>query len=118
LDGKVAKQSKEERLAEIERMREEIENEEEDDFEVEIYAPTGHGMRLPYSRGKAYAQKHFGLDIDSLQRPASDGKPPKTRAKSDPNDSEGDAGESGDDPNANLRFFDRRAQQRNAGSSG
>jgi hypothetical protein len=36
----------------------------EDDFEIELYTPGGHGARVPYSKGRGYLQEHFGIDLD------------------------------------------------------
>lgn len=38
-------------------------HDDEDDFEIEI-RDGDKAARLPYSRGRAYVQKHFGIDLD------------------------------------------------------
>lgn len=63
---------------------------EDDDFEVEIYSPTGHGARLPYRKGRKYLQDNFGIDLDpdpgtgdtgGAQGDAGTGKPAGGKAK-------------------------------------
>jgi len=67
----MAKMTPEER-AEIEARLQADDNEpDDDDFEIEIYSPEGHGSRLPYSKGRAYLQQHFGIDVGDI--PATGG---------------------------------------------
>jgi hypothetical protein len=56
------KLTKEER-AELEAKLAADDQDEEDDFEIEI-RDGDKAARLPYSRGRAYVQKHFGIDLD------------------------------------------------------
>lgn len=46
---------------------------DEDDFEIEIFTPEGHGARLPYRKGRAYLSQHFGIDVGDL--PNAGGNP-------------------------------------------
>lgn len=107
--------TKAERRAELEAQMAELDNEPDDDeeFEIEIYGPEGHGARLPYRKGKTYLQQHFGIDADSLPKPG-DGKPAgKTPAKSSKrNTGENPEGDEGDGDPQSLSFFQRRQQQR------
>lgn len=60
---------------------------DEDDFEIEIF-DNGKGARIPYSRGREYLQKHFGIDLD----PSPDsGKPDNGK----PDNGTGDGGSDG-----------------------
>lgn len=53
----------------------------DDDFEVEIYSPDGHGARLPYGKAKSYLQSNFGIDLDEMEKPGGNGADPNA----DPN---------------------------------
>lgn len=44
----------------------------DDDFEVEIYSPEGHGARVPYSKARTYLQQNFGIDLDEMPKPDGD----------------------------------------------
>jgi hypothetical protein len=44
----------------------------DDDFEIEIYSPSGHGARVPYSKGRKYLQENFGIDLDEVEKPGGD----------------------------------------------
>jgi hypothetical protein len=36
----------------------------DDDFEIELFTPEGHGARVPYRKGRSFLQTHFGIDLD------------------------------------------------------
>lgn len=36
----------------------------DDDYEIELFTPEGHGARVPYRKGRSYLQTHFGIDLD------------------------------------------------------
>jgi hypothetical protein len=42
-----------------------------DDFEIEI-RDGDKAARIPYSRGRSYLQKHFGIDLDPEPEPEED----------------------------------------------
>lgn len=64
-----------EEIAAWEARMAEPDGETDDDFEIEIYTPEGHGARIPYSKGRTYLQEHFGIDIDTLPKPGAAGAP-------------------------------------------
>jgi hypothetical protein len=88
-----------------------------EDFEIEIFTPEGHGARLPYSKGRAYLQQHFGIDLDETP-PATveSGKTGKrntgkTQSTVDSNTLEGD-GQTVNPPTpirATQRYFGRQS---------
>lgn len=46
---------------------------DEDDFEIEIFTPEGHGARLPYHKGRTYLAQHFGIDVGDIPPNAAQG---------------------------------------------
>lgn len=44
----------------------EPEGPDEDDFDIEIFTPEGHGARLPYRKGRTYLAQHFGIDVGDI----------------------------------------------------
>ena len=57
-------------------------DQDDDDFEIEI-RDGDKAARIPYSRGRSYLQKHFGIDLDPEPEPEPEpGKGTKTPAKS------------------------------------
>lgn len=70
-------------LEELQRKAQEPDDSE--DFEVEIYNPFGAGARVPYSKGRAYLQREFGIDLDPDPGKGNDDG-------SDPTDNSGKAG--------------------------
>jgi hypothetical protein len=82
-----------------------------DDFEIEIFSPEGHGARLPYSRGRAYLQEHFGIDLDPTPTdPANSTNPPKGKKQNpvDPNVAEGENGDPVTPLRTSQRYFGKR----------
>lgn len=48
-----------------------------EDFEIEIYNPHGAGARVPYSRGRSFLQREFGIDLDpDPGQETGNGEPP------------------------------------------
>jgi len=64
-----------EEIAAWEARMSEPEGGSDDDFEIEIYSPEGHGARIPYSKGRKYLQENFGIDIDTLPKPPDPANP-------------------------------------------
>jgi hypothetical protein len=88
------------------------EDADDEDYEIEIYAPSGAGARVPYRKGKGFLAEHFGIDADTLSKPTDDGKAgksPKATGKS------GTAGNADDDSGnaggSNLKFLRQNRQQ-------
>jgi hypothetical protein len=111
--------TKQERMAELQKAMEELQNEpdEDDEYEIEIYSPKGHGARLPYRKGKGFLAEHFGIDADSLPKPGDDkstGKPTRTRKTS--NDQGNADSDTGDSRQSNLKLFRQRENQQPAAS--
>lgn len=55
-----------------------------DDFDIEIWDDSGKGARVPYSKGRPWVQRIFGIDLDEDKpedeagdesKPEQDGKP-------------------------------------------
>jgi hypothetical protein len=82
-----------------------------DDFEIEIFSPEGHGARLPYSRGRAYLQQHFGIDLDEsptqTEPPANQPKG-KKQNPADPNSPESENGDPVTPLRTSQRYFGKR----------
>jgi hypothetical protein len=48
------------------------EPDDDSDFEIEIYNPAGNGARVPYSKGRSWLQREFGIDLDPDPAAATD----------------------------------------------
>jgi len=58
-------------------------DQDDDDFEIEI-RDGDRAARIPYSRGRSYLQKHFGIDLDPEPEPEPEpGKGAKPKAVPD-----------------------------------
>jgi hypothetical protein len=64
--------------AELEAKLAADDQDDDDDFEIEI-RDGDKAARIPYSRGRSYLQKHFGIDLDPEPEPdePADPKAPK-----------------------------------------
>lgn len=69
----MARPTKEEIAAWEARMQEPEDS--DNDFEVEIYSPEGHGARVPYSKARTYLQQNFGIDLDEMPKPEGGADP-------------------------------------------
>jgi hypothetical protein len=49
---------------------------ESSDFEIEIWSGDGNGARVPYSKGRTWLQKNFGIDLDPPADPQTDPNAP------------------------------------------
>ena len=70
-----------EKRAELEAALAADDADDEDDFEIEI-RDGDKAARVPYSKGRAYLQKHFGIDLDPEpeEEPEADPKAGKGKA--------------------------------------
>lgn len=105
-------------LDELQKLSEAPDDEDED-YEIEIYAPDGSGARVPYRKGKSWLAKTFGIDADSLSKPddTSKSRKPATRGKTA--DAAGNAddpaeGDATSDGGSQLKLFRQRQQGRSA----
>lgn len=90
----------------------------DDDFEIEIFTPEGHGARVPYRKGRTYLQQHFGIDVDSLPKPdqqpgtSANASRTKQRNNSATNANTGtmdeESGNTSPTPTTSQRYFGRR----------
>jgi hypothetical protein len=62
-----------EKRAELEAMLAADDQDDADDFEIEI-RDGDKAARIPYSRGRSYLQQHFGIDLDPEPEPEEDPK--------------------------------------------
>jgi hypothetical protein len=110
--------TKEERMAELQAQMDALAQEEDDDdFEIEIYSSDGNGARLPYRKGKSWIQRTFGIDADTLSKPDADGKAGKTGRSAAKGDSDSDADATGgNEGGSNLKFL-RQNRQRQGGQA-
>ncbi|HEX8762899.1 MAG TPA: hypothetical protein VF733_04035 [Candidatus Saccharimonadales bacterium] len=97
-----------EEIEEFNARMNEPDNNPDDDFEIEIFTPEGHGARLPYSRGKSYLQEHFGIDIGDPPSDPNAGNPANGAAANgeDPLNSP-----NAPRPSTSSRYFGKRGTQ-------
>jgi hypothetical protein len=102
----VAKLTREEIKADLERQLAELDEEDNDDFEVEIF--DGHkGARVPYSKAKPWLSTTFGIDL----------KPPGDGDKGDKGD-KGGKGPQGEPGSRRSSLWGRTQDQGSQGSQG
>jgi hypothetical protein len=63
-----------EKRAELEALLAADDETGDDDFEIEI-RDGDKAARVPYSKGRAYLQKHFGIDLDPEPEPEPEPEP-------------------------------------------
>lgn len=65
-----------EKRAELEALLAADDDSGDDDFEIEI-RDGDRAARIPYSRGRSYLQKHFGIDLDPEPEGGDEPEPKK-----------------------------------------
>lgn len=80
-------------------------DDDDEEYEIEIYSSDGSGARLPYKKGKSWLAKTFGIDIGDAPAPTEPKSATTRKAKATP-----DKDDSGDEPQTQgLKLF--RQQQ-------
>lgn len=109
--------TKEEKMAALQEQMDALAAEDDDDdYEIEIYSPGGHGARLPYRKGKSWLAENFGIDADTLQKPGPDGQAKKSAKATSKGGTEGDAesDNGGTARQSNLKFLQQSRERRAA----
>lgn len=100
---------KEDLQSQIEKMQEELAGMDDgDDFEIEVWEGD-KGARVPYSKGKSWFERTFGIDLD-----ADDGKGKKPARGKPAAKSDDDGADDANDGPRRPRALRHLGQQRDA----